>query len=102
MFYNIISIIQTNLKQMSNQYKEIQQYSCKCGKAFSGKPEKIKMILKLHYKICEYSRSQDTNIAVITSSGNNPHSLKRVNNLSLDFETTPLGLSEMRKFIGST
>jgi hypothetical protein len=44
---------------MSSHQINTLQYGCKCGKEFSGEPKRIKLLLKMHYKICKCSMSVD-------------------------------------------
>ena len=76
---------------MSNQFKQTDQYVCECGKAFSGDPKRVKILLRLHYKICECKISGNVILTVTTCPNHNPHSQKKIQQNT--FVPTPLGHS---------
>lgn len=62
----------------SSSHTETFQYGCKCSKTFAGEPNKIKQLLRLHYKICKYPKSIDSAPIQINTSGSYPHSTQKV------------------------
>ena len=47
-----------------NNY-QIHQYSCECGKQYSGSLKKVELFLKLHYKKCNRSATQNNQLGPI-------------------------------------
>lgn len=63
---------------MSSSHTNTMQYGCPCGKAFSGEPNKINMLLRLHYKKCKFEQVKEVNYVVVNSSSSNPRSSQKI------------------------
>lgn len=61
----------------TNSSVETLQYGCECGKQFSGQPNRVNMILRLHYKKCKFEHNKEVNYVVSMMSSDKPRSSQK-------------------------